>query len=86
MAGARERRARVGQPREQRLGESPYLAGPELTCADVMVTFNLTELPLFGGRKVDDLPNVSAYVKRIEQRPAYRRAMEIAGPRATRPT
>lgn len=29
----------------QRLGESPYLAGPEFTCADVMVTFNLTELP-----------------------------------------
>jgi glutathione S-transferase len=70
---------------DQRLGESPYLAGPELTCADIMVAFNLTELPLFGGRKVDALPNVAAYVKRIEQRPAYQRAMQIAGPGAKRP-
>jgi len=70
---------------EQRLGAVPYLAGFDLTCADVMVAFNLTELPLFGGRSVADLPNVGAYVKRIEARPAYRRAMEIAGPNAKRP-
>ncbi len=70
---------------DRRLGESPYLAGPELTCADIMVTFNLTELPLFGGRSIDDLPNVVAYVERIGQRPAYVRAMEIAGPGAVRP-
>jgi glutathione S-transferase len=67
---------------EQRLGAVPYLAGPDFTCADIMVTFNLTELPLFGGRKIDDLPNAQAYVKRIEKRPAYQRAMELAGPSA----
>lgn len=70
---------------DQRLGASPYLAGPELTCADIMVTFNLTELPLFGGRTIDDLPNVQAYVARIEARPAYQKAMAIAGPGAKRP-
>lgn len=70
---------------DRRLGESPYLAGPELTCADIMVTFNLTELPLFGGRSIDDLPNVVAYVERIGRRRAYVRAMEIAGPGAVRP-
>jgi glutathione S-transferase len=70
---------------DQRLGASPYLAGPEFTCADVMVTFNLTELPLFGGRAIDDLPNVKAYVKRIEARPAYQKAMKIAGPTAVAP-
>ena len=70
---------------DQRLGVSPYLAGPELTCADVMVTFNLTTLPLGGGRTIDDLPNAQAYVKRIEERPAYKKAMEIAGPSATPP-
>ena len=70
---------------DRRLGASPYLAGPEFTCADIMVTFNLTELPLFGGRTVDDLPNVKAYVKRIEARPAYQKAMQIAGPTATAP-
>ncbi len=70
---------------DQRLAASPYLAGNEFTCADIMVAFNLTELPLFGGRTIDDLPNVKAYVKRIESRPAYQKAMQIAGPSATAP-
>lgn len=67
---------------DSRLGAHPYLAGPEFTCADVMVTFCLTTLPLAGGRAIDDLRNVVAYVERIGQRPAYARAMEIAGPTA----
>ncbi len=71
---------------DQRLGKVPYLAGPELTCADIMVTFNVTALPLFGGREVGDLANVTAYVRRIEQRPAYVKAMQIAGPKAVPPT
>ena len=70
---------------EARLGESPYLAGPEFTCADIMVTFNLTELSLFGGRKLDDLPNARAYVERMGKRPAYAKAMKIAGLGATPP-
>jgi glutathione S-transferase len=67
---------------DRRLGESAYLAGPEFTCADIMVVFNLTSLPLFGGRAISDLPHVQSYVKRIEQRPAYIKAMAIAGPSA----
>jgi glutathione S-transferase len=70
---------------ERRLGASPYVAGAELTCADLMVTFNLTSLSRFGGRTIDDLPNVLAYVDRIAKRPAYVKAMGIAGPSATRP-
>ena len=70
---------------EQRLGKSPYLAGPEFTCADIMVVFDLTSLPLFGGRTIDDLPNTLAYVKRIGARPAYIKAMAIAGPKAVPP-
>jgi len=69
----------------QRLGEVPYLAGPEFTCADIMVTFNLTSLPLFGGQGIADLSNAQAYVRRIGERPAYQRAMQIAGPAATPP-
>jgi glutathione S-transferase len=70
---------------DQRLGGSPYVAGPEFTCADVMVTFNLTTLPLFGGRTIDDLPHVLTYVQRIGERPAYQKAMAIAGPTAVPP-
>ena len=69
----------------QRLGESTYLAGPEFTCADIMVTFNLTSLSQFGGRTIADLPNAKAYVARITERPAYVKAMAIAGPAAKRP-
>ncbi len=70
---------------EQRLGAFPYLAGPEFSCADIMVMFDLSSLPLFGGRAIDDLPNVVAYVNRIAARPAYIKAMQIAGPKAAPP-
>ena len=70
---------------EQRLGSVPYLAGTEFTCADVMVMFSLTSLPLFGGRKIDHLPNTVAYVDRLSARPAYKKAMAVAGPGAQPP-
>ena len=70
---------------DQRLAEAPYVAGGEFTCADIMVAFNLTSLSLFGGRKIDDLPNVQAYAKRVTARPAYAKAMAIAGPGAKKP-
>ncbi|MCR9092991.1 MAG: glutathione S-transferase [bacterium] len=70
---------------DQRLSESEYLAGSEFTCADIMVTFNLTTLPPFGGLRVAELPHAQAYVERIAKRPAYQKAMSIAGPGATRP-
>jgi len=69
----------------QRLGEVPYLAGPEFTCADIMSVYRLTTGVLFGARAIEDLPNVVAYVRRIEARPAYQKAMAIAGPRAVAP-
>jgi len=71
---------------EQRLGTVPYLAGDEFSCADIMVTFNLTSLPRFGGREISDLPNTTAYVDRLAARPAYKKAMTIAGPTAQPPT
>lgn len=40
---------------------------------------------LFGARAITDLPHAVAYVKRIEARPAYRKAMQIAGPKAIAP-
>lgn len=70
---------------DQRLGAHPYLAGPDFTCADVMVMFDLATLPLFGGRTIDDLPNVVSYVRRIAARPAYITAMQIAGPKVVPP-
>ena len=70
---------------DRRLGESAFLAGPELTCADILVVYRVTSGLLFGARPIDDLPSVIAYVKRIEARPAYQKAMAIAGPKAVAP-
>ncbi|NND67928.1 MAG: glutathione S-transferase [Halioglobus sp.] len=71
---------------EQRLGESEYLGADRFTCADIMSMFNLTSLEMLGARPVDDaLPNTRAYVERISARPAYQKAMAIAGPAATAP-
>ncbi len=71
---------------EQRLGESDYLGGPNFSCADIMSLFNLTSLTMLGARSIDDkLPNTKAYVERVTARPAYQKAMAIAGPQATRP-
>jgi glutathione S-transferase len=71
---------------EQRLGESNYLGGPDFSCADIMSLFNLTSLGMLGARAIDDsLPNTKAYVERVTARPAYQKAMSIAGPEARRP-
>lgn len=71
---------------EQRLTQSEYLAGQRFTCADIMALFNLTSLERLGARPLDDgLPHVRAYVERLTARPAYQKAMSIAGPEALRP-
>jgi glutathione S-transferase len=71
---------------EQRLAESDYLGGNRFTCADIMSMFNLTSLSMLGARQIDgQLSNTLAYVQRVAARPAYQKAMRIAGPEATRP-
>lgn len=71
---------------EQRLGASDYLGGPEFSCADIMSMFNLTSLAMLGARTIDGaMPNTKAYLDRVTARPAYKKAMAIAGPEASRP-
>jgi glutathione S-transferase len=71
---------------EQRLEQSDYLGGPGFSCADIMSLFNLTSLAMLGARELDDsLPSTKAYVERVSARPAYQKAMAIAGPTASRP-
>lgn len=65
---------------EKRLGEAPYFAGPEFTAADIMMVFPLTTMRAATKRSLSDFPNVRAYLKRIGERPAYRRAMEKGDP------
>ncbi len=68
---------------EQTLAKSPYLAGPDFTCADIMSMYCLRTPRMLGGR--DDAPHTQAYVERLSQRPAYIKAMEISGADAEPP-
>jgi glutathione S-transferase len=68
------------------LAVQTYLAGDQFTLADLMSGFAVLTLPVAGGRPIDDLPNVQRYAQVLAQRPAWQKAMRIAGPAAKRPT
>jgi glutathione S-transferase len=82
----RRREEGIYRALELRLGESDYLGGPNFSCADIMSMFNLTSRGMLGARAIEDsLPNTRADVERVSARPAYQKAMAIAGPQAQRP-
>jgi glutathione S-transferase len=68
---------------EARLGVSDYLAGRELTAADIMAVFSLTTMRSFFALDLTPYPNTLAYLQRIGQREAYQRAMKTADPELT---
>jgi glutathione S-transferase len=65
---------------EARLGQAPYLAGPELSAADFMMVYTLTTSRMHNPRDLSDSPNIRAYLQRVGDRPAYQRAMAKAEP------
>jgi glutathione S-transferase len=75
-----DRTAKAWELAEARLGEAEFFGGRNLTTADIMMGFNLTTSRMFGGADLAPYPNIAAYLQRIGQRPAYRRAMEKCEP------
>jgi glutathione S-transferase len=75
-----DRSAKAWALAEARLGEAPFFGGAQLTTADIMMGFNLTTSRLFNGASLDAFPNIAAYLQRIGERPAYRRAMDKCEP------
>jgi glutathione S-transferase len=65
---------------EARLGKAGYLAGDELTTADIMAVFSLTTMRYFLPYDLAPYPAILAYLQRIAARPAYRRAMQKGDP------
>jgi len=59
------------------LQEREYFVGNDLTGADVQLSFAIQTCVAFMGAQA--FPNLTAFVQRIEARPAYRRAMEKGG-------
>lgn len=68
---------------EDALGRTPYIAGERFTGADIMMPFWFTTAVRFRPLDLSPYPNIRAYLARIGERPAYRRAMALAGPDAT---
>jgi glutathione S-transferase len=64
---------------EAELGDSTWFAGEELTGADVMMSFPLQAAVARAGLD-GSRPRLLAYVRRIEQRPAFLRSIERGGP------
>jgi glutathione S-transferase len=67
----------------QRLGEADYLAGADLTAADIMMVFCLTTMRSFTTYDIKPYPHILAYLRRIATREAYQRAMRKGDPGMT---
>jgi len=63
---------------EAELGNNPWFAGDELSMADIQMSFPVFALLARGG--IESLPNLKAWQKRVEMRPAWKRAIEKGGP------
>ena len=64
---------------EAELGKSTWLAGEELTGADIMMSFPLEAAKQRAGLDASH-PKMLAYIQRIHARPAYKRALKKGGP------
>ncbi|MBB4859517.1 glutathione S-transferase [Novosphingobium chloroacetimidivorans] len=80
---ADDRNRRGWEMVEARLGAAPFFGGSELTTADIMMGYALTTGRAMRQQSIDGLPNLKAYLQRIGERPAYRRAMAKAEPGVT---
>jgi glutathione S-transferase len=68
---------------EERLAKVDYLAGRELTTADIMLVFTLTTMRLFYPYDIKPYPSILRYLQRIGSRPAYQKAMAKGDPDMT---
>ncbi|KAI1320580.1 putative glutathione S-transferase [Xylariaceae sp. FL0255] len=59
---------------------SPYLAGANLSLADIISVCSLTTLRSFIPVDLSEYPSILAYLKRVADRPAYRAAMKKGDP------
>ena len=64
---------------EKELAATGWFVGGEFSAADIQMSFPM-EAAMARSGMAGKLPNIAAFVKRIQQRPAYRRALERGGP------
>lgn len=64
---------------ESELSRREWFAGPEFTAADIQMSFPL-EAAAARAPVIKRMPKLSAFLDRIQARPAYKRALEKGGP------
>jgi hypothetical protein len=62
---------------EAHLSRQRWFAGAELSMADIQMSFPAMALLARGG--VENLPHLTQWVQRVEQRPAWQKAVERGG-------
>lgn len=65
---------------EAHLGQNEWFAGARITIADVQMLFPLEAALAKRTVQPEAFPNVVSYVKRLQERPAYQRALSEGGP------
>ena len=65
---------------EAELGKSDFFAGPDLTGADIMLSFPLEAAGTRGG--LGNRPRIEKWLASIHARPAYQAALKKGGPYA----
>ncbi len=64
---------------EQHLAEHPYFAGDTFSAADIQMSYPVEALAARGRNDIAT-PHTQAWLERIRERPAYRRATDKGGP------
>ncbi len=64
---------------ESVLAKNPWFCGPEMTGADIMMSFPL-EAAASRAEDIRNMPHITAYLKRIHALPSYKKALEVGGP------
>lgn len=64
----------------EQLADHKWLAGENFTIADIMMGYPLTTRRHLIPFDLSPYPNIQVYLKRVGERPAYRRAMERGDP------
>lgn len=76
-----DRTAKAWDMVESRLGEAEFFGGSQLALADIMMVYCLTTGRMMRQVPLGERPNTAAYLMRIGERPAYRRAWSKCEPR-----
>lgn len=62
-----------------RLANNTYIAGENFTAADILLQFPFGTMSAFMSTDISAYPNIRSWLDRISARPAYQKAMKLAG-------